>query len=151
MLSRLSSLMAQSPTIKTYNELITLESFDERLAYLQTYGHNPSNAERALMNKFYTSDIWRRVREDAITRDLACDMALGDFIIDPNKDTILVHHIMPITLEDVENFSPKLTDMNNLVTVSLSTHNLIHFYKESTNQYVERKPGDTLLWYEDMR
>lgn len=139
-----SRTMGQNRLTKSYNELINLESYDERLAYLSTKGLNPSNAERYLMNKFYKSDRWLYIKDKVIQRDLACDMGIENLFI--NEGPILVHHINPIFLEDIENDDPKILDMNNLITVSLNTHNAIHFYKKEISIWKEREPGDTKLW-----
>lgn len=137
-------MAVQNHLVKSYKELLTLDSYDKRLAYLLTKGKNPSNTERKLMNLFYKSDAWKYAKNEAIKRDLGCDMALDNMFI---KDgPIIVHHINPIFLEDVENNDPKLLDLNNLVTVSLNTHNTIHFYKDDIVVWKERTPGDTKLW-----
>lgn len=131
--------------MKTYNELITLESFVERLEYLRLYKENPSNKERDLLNKFYKSRLWNEIRKIVIRRDLGCDLGVPNLFI--NDGHILVHHIVPITFDNLVNESPLLLDPNNLITVSYDTHNKIHFRTEVDDKTViERKPGDTKLW-----
>lgn len=132
--------------MKSYSELMSLESFDERLDYLRLYSQNPSNENRNIMNKFYKSYAWKVVREAVIKRDLGCDLAVQNLFIGDNNETIIVHHINPITIEDVTNNSSKCLDMENLITVSSSTHNTIHYREEVEDKYVERSPGDTKLW-----
>lgn len=129
--------------MKTYLELITLKSFDERLEYLLIRGDNPGNEDRAVTEKFYKSKIWRKIRDSVISRDLGFDLGVVGVNID---DEIIVHHINPITTEDILTGSELCYDMNNLITVSLKTHNRIHFLRDDDYEYVERKPGDTLLW-----
>lgn len=131
--------------MKTYSELITLESFVERLEYLRLYKENPSNKERDLLNKFYKSRSWNEIRKNVIRRDLGCDLGVPNLFI--NDGHILVHHIVPITFDDLVNESPLLLDPNNLITVSYDTHNKIHYRTEVDDKTViERKPGDTKLW-----
>lgn len=131
-------------SIGSYSELIQLDSYLERLNYLRTFGDNPSNQDRFLMNKFYKSNQWLFVRERVIKRDLGCDLGITNLFIE--EGPILVHHINPISIEDVANGSSFLFDLNNLITCSLATHNRIHYDKNSVTEWVERKPGDTKLW-----
>lgn len=130
--------------MKTYNELITLDSYLERLKYLRLFSRNPANADRALMNRFYKSNLWLEVRDRVIHRDLGCDLGVENMFI--NNGHILVHHIEPITVQDLIDESSKLWDMNNLITVSYDTHNKIHYKNEKEDPFVERRPGDTKLW-----
>lgn len=131
---------------RTYSELMTLKSYGERLKYLQTFNRNPSPQERKLMNSFYKSGIWKRTRNDIIKRDLGCDLGIHGLDI---EDVPLVHHINPISLEDVWERSPKLFDPENLITVSYDTHNKIHYNREKPiSGIIERRPGDTKLWEE---
>lgn len=129
--------------MKTYSELIKLPSYAERLNYLMTYSNNPGNEEREVMNRFYKSDIWIDIRKKVIFRDWGNDMGLDGHGID---GTIIVHHINPVTLDDVKGLAPALTDLENLISVSTDTHNKIHYAKSKQDVYVERKPNDTKLW-----
>lgn len=129
---------------KSYSECIALESFSERLNYLKVYGQNPSNENRGLMNDFYKSNAWLSIRDTVIQRDLGQDLGVQNLFIEDGP--ILVHHIVPITIDDVIKGSPFLFDLENLITVSLNTHNTIHYSKEKTIMYIERRPGDTMLW-----
>ena len=130
---------------KSYTELMELPGYHERLEYLQLKGDNPGNANRAAMNAFYKSDLWKRVREEVIVRDLGRDLALEGFDISEGE-SIIVHHINPITEEDVEMMNPLIFDPENLITVSYDTHNKIHYRTTEQESYIERKPGDTKLW-----
>lgn len=127
---------------KTYSEMINLKTFGDRLDYLRLRG-GTHESPRSISNKFYKSRAWRQCREDIIKRDLGRDLSSGDMFI---KGRMLVHHINPLTEEDIENWSPNLFDPENLVTVSEDTHNLIHYSKRDINVYTERVPGDTKLW-----
>lgn len=129
--------------IKSYKELLEFDSYDERLEYLRLYSDNPSNEDRAFMNSFYKSHAWKQVRDFVIHRDLGCDLGASNIYID---GPILVHHINPITEEDILNGSELILDPNNLISVSYETHNKIHYSNKSKEPFVERKPGDTRLW-----
>ena len=129
---------------KSFHEALTYESFVERLDYLRLYSDNPSNQQRKLMNKFYKSYAWKQARDFVIHRDLACDLAVPNLFI---EGPILVHHIQPITEEDLMNNSPLLLSPDNLITVSMNTHNKIHYRNEKDDPVVlDRTPGDTNLW-----
>lgn len=138
---------------KSYSELIKLKTFEERLKYLssnskvgeETFGH-----ARYLNQAFYHSSEWRKVRRKAIIRDTfrntVCDMGLEDY---PIFGRIVVHHINEITIDDIENSSDKLFDLDNLICVSNDTHQLITYgVSESfkTTVFVERRPNDTIPW-----
>lgn len=94
----------------------------------------------------YRSPQWQEIRRRVIIRDDGCDLGMPDR---PINDKILIHHLNPITIEQVTNFDPAIFDLNNLICVSKSTHNAIHYGDNSklapTNP-IERKPGDTRLW-----
>lgn len=134
----------------SYRELITIPSFEERFEYLKlagdvgraTFGHN-----RYLNQQFYRSEEWRRFRRDVIVRDNGCDLAFddGDHTI---FGRILIHHLNPITLDDIKARSMNvLMDYDNVVCVCHNTHEAIHYgNKETLGIYHERTPNDTLLW-----
>lgn len=96
-----------------------------------------------MMGRFYKSNAWRKVRDAVIKRDLGCDLGVNRLYIDGE---IIVHHINPITEEDLEKGSDLLLSMDNLITVSYDTHNKIHYSTEEDYIWKERKPGDTTLW-----
>lgn len=135
--------------MKTYEEVITLKTFEERFDYLKleanigdtTFGHS-----RYLNQLFYKSRIWLHTRQNVILRDNACDLGINGMDI---YQGLMVHHIEPISLDDIMCNNPKLTDMNNLICVSFYTHNLLHFGNDKRCQIPkigERKDGDTDLW-----
>lgn len=76
-----------------------------------------------------------------IHRDLGCDLG-----IEETGSVLLVHHINPITIADLESLSPLLLDPENLITTTVKTHNVIHYGEKESFEYVERKSGDTKLW-----
>ncbi len=134
--------------MKTYSQMNELPTYEERLSYLRTrqrVGEDTFGWNRYINQKFYCSAKWRNVRNRIIARDNGCDMGLPGC---PITGKILIHHIEPITEEDLLNFNPKAIDPENLVCVSYETHQAIHWESEPRNPYElkERKPGDTKLW-----
>lgn len=128
--------------MRSYSELITLDSFDERLAYLKLLDNNVTSP-RHMSAGFYQSRTWKILRQQIIDRDLGFDLGVFGVYIDGVR---LVHHINPIDESDIVYQTKKLLDPENLITVSGNTHNLIHYNKKEKEQWVERRPGDTKLW-----
>jgi len=127
---------------RTYSELVLLGTYDERLEYLMLEGVELSSP-RAMSQSFYKSKQWKAIRESIIKRDFGCEIGiLGIYIYGP----IYVHHMNPITEVDIDNNDPKLYDPENLISVSLNTHNIIHYRTIAPEPYVERSAGDTKLW-----
>ena len=92
----------QTKTIRNYSELKRLRTFEERYQYLKLYGivgESTFGFDRILNQMLYKSNRWRRTRDDIIVRDEACDLGIEDYGI---QDKILVHHMNPITIEDIE-------------------------------------------------
>ena len=134
--------------MRTYSELILLPTFKERFDYLKLdgiVGKDTFGMERYLNQEFYHSYEWRKVRRDVILRDRGCDLGLEGMEI---LDKPLVHHMNPITMEDITNFTDILINPEYLITTCRLTHNAIHYSEESLlfNHPAERKPGDTCLW-----
>lgn len=134
--------------MKSYSEALEYEEYLDRFNYLKLGGgvaDETFGEERLLNQKFYNSSLWKRVRRDVIARDRGMDMALDGYEI---SELIVIHHINPIQPQDILNRSPLLTDMENLISVSFSTHNAIHFGDEKLLKLMmsEREPGDTRLW-----
>ena len=135
-------------SIRTYSELITLPTFEERFRYLQlggkvgedTFGH-----DRYLNQMFYTSDEWRRIRRDVIVRDNGCDLGIQDREI---QGSIIIHHMNPITIEDIINRSEFLLNPEYLISTVKNTHDAIHFSDERIliTDPIERRPNDTCPW-----
>lgn len=128
--------------MKSYSELITLESFDERLEYLKLLDNNVTSPRHMSM-PFYKSDMWKTVRKRIIDRDLGFDLGVFGVYID---GSIIVHHINPINEQDILFQTARLIDPENLITVSTNTHNKIHYSTTIKEPWVERTPGDTKLW-----
>ncbi len=135
--------------IRSYSELIRIPSYEERFEYLRLssiIGESTFGFDRWINQELYRSKRWRNdIRDRVIIRDNGCDMAHSDY---PIVSGILIHHINPITIEDVENMTDAIFDLDNLVCVSHRTHNAIHYGDRSLLQStpVVRKPGDTCPW-----
>lgn len=133
---------------KTYSELMQFETFVDRFRYLQLDGDvgiETFGFDRYLNQILYKSSEWKKVRRRVIIRDNGCDLAHPDYQI---REKILIHHINPITVEDIKNRDPKVFDLENLITTSFTTHTAIHYSDESILSLdpVERQSGDTKLW-----
>ena len=114
-------------SIRTYSELITIPTFEERFEYLQlkgSVGKDTFGYDRYLNQVLYRSPEWKRLRNQIIIRDDGCDLACDGYDI---YGKVLIHHLNPITVEDVLARSRKVFDPDNLVCVSHSTHNAIHY------------------------
>lgn len=133
---------------KSYHELILLPSYKERFEYLKLKGGigiTTFGNDRYLNQGFYTSSKWKETRDQAIIRDNGCDLACEGFLI---YGKIFVHHINPITIEDVETNSHVLYDLDNLICCSYETHLAIHYGNGNVlaEEPVIRKPNDTIPW-----
>lgn len=133
---------------KTYSELITLPTFIERYEYLRLggkVGEETFGSNRYLNQILYTSGEWRSFRDDIIIRDCGCDLGCEGFEV---NSRIIVHHINPITVEDVINRHPKVFDPENVICVSHNTHEAIHYGDESLLPLLPkpRSKNDTCPW-----
>lgn len=134
--------------IRTYSELIKLPTFIERYRYLKLggkVGEETFGFDRYLNQKFYTDDEWRAIRDAVIVRDLGCDLGMPDREI---QSRILVHHMNPITKEDIVNRSKFLLDPEYLICTMKNTHDAIHYGDESLlyTAPTERTKNDTCPW-----
>ena len=135
---------------KSYHEMMRIQGFTERYRYLRLFGSVGKatfGGKRYLNQAFYSSDEWRRVRNEAIIRDNACDLAI------PGREIhgiIYIHHIEPITYEDLVEMSDKVLNLDNLVCTSRETHEAIHYGDERLLRpdYIPRRPNDTCPWKE---
>ena len=137
--------------IKTYTELITIPSFLERYRYLKlggSIGEETFGFDRYLNQTLYRSPEWKRFRRDMIIRDNGMDLATDDYEI---VGKILVHHINPLTVQDVIRRDPKIFDPENVICTSMNTHNAIHYGDESLVMIepVVRTKYDTCPWRHD--
>lgn len=135
-------------SIRTYSELIKLHTFEERFRYLQLHGAvgiDTFGFDRVFNQMFYTSREWKRVRDIVIARDNGCDLGIEGREI---YGRVLIHHLNPISLEDIESASEYLLNPEYLITTTHSTHNAIHYGDESKlfTGPIERKKNDTCPW-----
>lgn len=134
--------------IKSYRELRRLRTFEERFEYLKiggVIGRETFGFERYLNQNFYRSPEWKHTRRDIIVRDNGCDLGIEDREI---FGRIIVHHINPISIEDIEYGRDIIFDHDNLVCCSHNTSNAIHYGDSSLLIKLpqERRKGDTQLW-----
>lgn len=135
--------------IKTYSELITFETFEERYEYLRldgVVGEETFGFDRYLNQEFYQrSQEWKRIRDFVIIRDQGCDLGIDGREI---REKIIVHHMNPITKDDLLNRTPFLLDPEYLICTLKSTHDAIHYGDENLLMKgpIERKPNDTCPW-----
>lgn len=133
---------------RSYSELITIPSFIERFRYLMldgSVGEETFGSDRYLNQLLYNSPEWKRCRRDIILRDNGCDLAMDGYDIHGH---VYVHHMDPITVEDILRKDPKIFDPENLITVSFNTHQGITYGSENILQLEppERRPNDTVPW-----
>ena len=138
----------KSSKIRTYSELSQLKTFDERFEYLVLsgiVGHETFGTNRYLNQKFYQSKEWKAAREKVIIRDNACDLGILGLEI---YGKIYVHHINPITLDDIYENLDLLLNPEFLISTSFNTHQGISFgtKKNIFTLPRERRKGDTTLW-----
>lgn len=134
--------------MKTYQEMMTYPTFEERFEYLKLNGRVGSDTfgfDRYLNQVLYQSPEWRRVRDCIILRDNGCDLGHPDY---PIGGRVIIHHMNPLTPEDIVEKNPIIFDENMLICVSHNTHNAIHYGDSNLlpKKPIERTPGDTYLW-----
>lgn len=135
--------------IRTYSELKQLKTFEERFKYLKlggVVGAETFGFDRYFNQKFYTTTEWKQLRNHIIVRDLGCDLGCEDHEIFGQR--IIIHHMNPIDLEDIEKKSDFLLNPEFLITTIHSTHNAIHYGDESLiiTAPIERRRNDTCPW-----
>lgn len=134
--------------IKRYSELILLLTFEERYKYLQlngVIGDETFGFDRYINQMFYRSQEWKQVRDYVIVRDNGCDLGIEGHEI---RGKILIHHMNPIGIKDIQQVNKFLLDPEYLITTMLSTHNAIHYGDESllVTDPIERSKNDTCPW-----
>lgn len=134
--------------IRSYSELKNLHSFDERLAYLRLDGRIGAitfGFDRWINQGFYNSYLWRNARGEVIARDCGCDLGIEGYEI--HRD-ILVHHMNPMSPDDIIHGEEWIFDPNFLITTTKLTHNAIHYGNNDPypRTVVTRVPNDTKLW-----
>lgn len=145
---------------KSYSEMLKYRTFEDRFKFLQLHGRVSEltfGNNRYLNQALYHDPEWRRFKDDIIIRDNACDLAIEDRPITKilqgeklvRSDLLIVHHINPITVDDVINRAYKVLDPENVVCCKLSTHNGIHYGSNlpvECSTYAIREPNDTIPW-----
>lgn len=134
--------------IRTYSELIQYNTLLDRYRYLKLggkVGEETFGMDRYLNQQFYKSKEWRKVRDEIIIRDGACDLGLPDREI---TSRIIIHHMNPITKYDILNKTEFLLNPEYLICTLKRTHDAIHYGDESLlfNELVERSANDTCPW-----
>lgn len=134
--------------IRTYSELSRIGDYEGRFNYLKLHGNVGESTfgfDRYLNQRLYTSKEWKETRQKVILRDEGCDMGLVDH---PIGGRIVIHHLNPLTMEQIEDGGEDVFDPEYLVCVSYMTHEAIHFGDASLlpKLPIERRPGDTCLW-----
>lgn len=141
--------MMKTQIIRTYSELMSIPTFKGRYEYLKIgdkIGDETFGFDRYLNQIFYKSKEWERIRNFVISRDNGCDLGHPDHEI--RDELIIIHHLNPITIDDIKNRSDFLLNPEYLICTILNTHNAIH-YGNSDLLYldpVERYPNDTCPW-----
>ena len=134
--------------IRTYSELITLSTFEERYKYLQlssSIGKETFGFDRYLNQNFYRSKEWKRIRDFVIIRDNGCDLGIEDRTI---HGKIIIHHMNPIRTKDIQDVSDYLLNPEYLICTTHQTHNAIHYGDENllVRNPIERTANDTCPW-----
>lgn len=135
-------------TSLSYSRLARLSTFEERFDYLSltgVVGDRTFGGERWMNQDFYRSHQWKQVRNYVIARDMGCDLGVEGYEI---FDKVIIHHMNPMSRDQVSNGDPVILDPEYLITVTHNTHNAIHYGDKRMlpSLLVERRPGDTDLW-----
>lgn len=136
-------------TTKRYSELRALDRFEDRYEYLKLQGSvgiETFGFDRYLNQNLYRSREWKRVRDLVIARDLGCDLGIDDRYI---YDKIIIHHMNPISMEDLLEHNPMIFEPEFLISTSMATHNAIHYGDASllmSSEPITRLPHDTCPW-----
>ena len=134
--------------MRSYSEMSNLPTFEERFRYLKlsgSVGKETFSKDRWVNQEFYHSPEWRQFRRSIIIRDNGCDLGCEGREI---FDRIIIHHINPITLDDIVNRNPMVLDPENAVSTAFLTHQALHYSDESILMLdpVVRRPNDTCPW-----
>lgn len=133
---------------RSYSELCKLKTFDERFRYLMLngmVGETTFGSSRYLNQRLYHSNEWKEIQRVIRIRDKGNDLGIPGR---PIMGYIYVHHLNPISVEDVAEGNPDILDPENLISVSFIVHSAIHYGDDSIllNDYIERRPNDTIPW-----
>jgi hypothetical protein len=134
--------------IKTYSELKRFDTFEDRFAYLKlggSVGHSTFGFDRHINQTFYKSRLWKDARNQVIIRDNGCDLGIIGREIHVD---LLIHHINPMTIDDILHAEDWIINPEYLITTTQETHNAIHYGTDIQLPKVvtARQAGDTKLW-----
>ena len=135
-------------SIRTYSELITIHTFEERFKYLQLngqVGESTFGFDRYMNQVFYRSQKWKSIRDFVIIRDCGCDLGVEGYDI---HGKIIIHHMNPLSMRDIETESDFLLNPDFLICTAHNTHNAIHYGDENllVTAPIERTKNDTCPW-----
>ena len=135
-------------SIRTYSELITFPTFEERFKYLQLngqVGESTFGFDRYMNQVFYRSQKWKSIRDFVIIRDCGCDLGVEGYDI---HGKIIIHHMNPLSIRDIETESDFLLNPDFLICTTHNTHNAIHYGDENllVTAPIERTKNDTCPW-----
>ncbi len=139
----------KTKVVRNYTELSKIDSYSGRFEYLKLSGAVGSETfgfDRIFNQQFYRSKLWNRVRDAVILRDNGCDLGLDGYEI---AGRVIIHHMNPITMDDLEKLTPYLLNPEYLICVSHETHNALHYGDDSypeRKRTVVRMPFDTCPW-----
>ena len=134
--------------IRTYTELTSLSTYEERYRYLRLYGKAGAETfgfDKIFYELFLRSKEWKQLRNHIFVRDLGCDLACEGYDI---YDTYVIHHMNPISIEDIKESTDFLMNPNYLITTTINTHNAIHYGQTNLHELsnTPRRPNDTCPW-----
>jgi len=134
--------------VRTYSELRRFDTFEERYEYLRLgggVGESTFGFDRYINQAFYRSSLWKQVRNQVIVRDNGCDLGILDY---PINGSLLVHHINPMSIDDLIHHEEWVLNPEYLITTTHDTHNAIHYGDQSLlkKPFTPRQMGDTKLW-----
>lgn len=132
---------------RSYSQLSQIDGFDERFRYLALRGRVGDETfgfERRLNQEFYHSYEWKRIRRVVLLRDNNCDLGVEGYDI---PSGLHIHHMNPVTLDDVYDGNPDILDPEFLISTTQATHNAIHYGDERQlpRSFTVRRPGDTWI------
>lgn len=134
-----------------YSELVRLPTLKDRYNYCRLggeVGERTFGSLREWNQAFYASYLWKKTRRDVIIRDDGCELAVPGLTICDKRGLVFVHHLNPVTIDDIINNDPWVTDPENLICCGYNVHSAIHYGDESLLplELPARMPGDTKLW-----
>lgn len=143
-------MLTQANDRKSYSELVRIPSFKERFDYLKLTGDVGAatfGGHRVINQAFYRSKEWRNLRRGIILRDCGCDLGVLGFEYGP-KTIVVLHHINPLSIDEIASNSDALLDPDNIISCSFRTHNAIHYgsYDLIADDIAVRTPNDTCPW-----